>query len=79
MEVGKKHNIRVTCIQPGAVATELYDQISDPAVKAQMENLRNDMTFLEGDDIANTVLYALQAPGHVDLAEIFIMPTEQGW
>ncbi|OSQ42047.1 SDR family oxidoreductase [Thalassospira sp. MCCC 1A01428] len=79
MEVGKKHNIRVTCIQPGAVATELYDQISDPAVKAQMENLRNDMTFLEGDDIANTVLYAVQAPGHVDLAEIFIMPTEQGW
>ncbi|AUG52559.1 SDR family oxidoreductase [Thalassospira marina] len=79
MEVGKKHNIRVTCIQPGAVATELYEQISDPAIKAQMEDLRKEMTFLEGNDIANTILYAAQAPNHVDLAEIFIMPTQQSW
>lgn len=79
MEVGKKHNIRVTCIQPGAVATELYDQISDPTVKAQMEDLRKEMTFLEADDIADTVLYALRAPSHVDLAELFIMPTQQDW
>jgi NADP-dependent 3-hydroxy acid dehydrogenase YdfG len=27
MEVDQKHGIRVTCIQPGAVATKLYDHI----------------------------------------------------
>lgn len=79
MEIGKKHNIRVTCIQPGAVSTELYEQISDPVARQQMEDLRKQMTFLEGEDIANTILYALEAPAHVNMAEMFIMPTQQEW
>ena len=79
MEVGNKHNIRVTCIQPGAVSTELFEQISDLALRQQMEDLRKQMTFLEGEDIADALLYALQAPAHVDLAELFIMPTQQEW
>ncbi|MGO7273574.1 SDR family oxidoreductase, partial [Rhizobium ruizarguesonis] len=36
MEVGQKHNIRVTCFQPGAVATELYDHITEPGYMKQM-------------------------------------------
>ncbi len=79
MEVGNKHNIRVTCIQPGAVSTELFEQISNLALRQQMEDLRKQMTFLEGEDIADALLYALQAPAHVDLAELFIMPTQQEW
>ncbi|HBN51037.1 MULTISPECIES: SDR family oxidoreductase [Thalassospira] len=79
MEIGKKHNIRVTCIQPGAVSTELYEQISDPVARQQMEDLRTQMTFLEGDDIADTVLYALKAPTHMNMAEMFVMPTQQEW
>jgi NADP-dependent 3-hydroxy acid dehydrogenase YdfG len=39
MEVGQKHNIRVTCIQPGAVATELYDHITEPGYIKQMDDL----------------------------------------
>lgn len=79
MELGKKHNIRVTCVQPGAVDTELYEQISDPAARQQMEDLKGQMEFLKADDIADTVLFALQAPTHMDLAEIFVMPTQQSW
>ncbi|WP_239005649.1 MULTISPECIES: hypothetical protein [Enterobacter] len=26
-----------------------------------------------------SILYVLQAPEHVDVAELFIMPTEQPW
>ena len=48
MEVGQKHNIRVTCIQPGAVATELYDHITDPGYRQQMDDLAKQMTFLQG-------------------------------
>lgn len=79
IELGKKHNIRVTCVQPGAVETELYEQISDPAVRRQMEELKTQMEFLKADDIAETVLFALQSPAHMDIAEVFVMPTQQAW
>lgn len=79
MEVGKKHNIRVTCIQPGAVATELYDQITDAGYRKQMDDLATQMTFLKGADVADTILFAAKAPAHVNVAELFVLPIEQGW
>ena len=79
IELGKKHNIRVTCVQPGAVDTELYDQISDPVARQQMEDLKTQMEFLKAEDIAETVLFAVASPGHVDIAEVFVMPTQQAW
>ena len=79
MEVAPKYNIRVTCLQPGAVESELFEHISDQAYRQQMEGLKQQMTFLRADDIADSILYALNAPGHVDVAELFIMPTEQPW
>ncbi|MBM7046923.1 MULTISPECIES: SDR family oxidoreductase [Rhizobium] len=79
MEVGQKHNIRVTCIQPGAVATELYDHITDPGYIQQMDDLAKQMTFLQGADIGDTIVFAAQAPAHVDVAELFVLPVEQGW
>jgi NADP-dependent 3-hydroxy acid dehydrogenase YdfG len=79
MEVGQKHNIRVTCIQPGAVATELYDHITDPGYRQQMDDLATQMTFLRGEDIGDTIVFAAQAPAHVNLAELFVLPVEQGW
>jgi NADP-dependent 3-hydroxy acid dehydrogenase YdfG len=44
-----------------------------------MEGLKEQMTFLKSEDIGDAVVYALQAPAHVDFAEMFIMPTEQPW
>ncbi|HEV2505654.1 MAG TPA: SDR family oxidoreductase [Mesorhizobium sp.] len=79
MEVGPKHNIRVTCIQPGAVKSELYDHITDANYRKQMEDLASRMTFLEGEDIADTILFALKSPARMDVAELFVLPTEQGW
>jgi len=79
MEVGPKHGIRVTCIQPGAVATELYDHITDPGYRKQMDELSGQMTFLQGEDIGDTIVFAAQAPAHVDVAELFVLPVEQGW
>ena len=79
MEVGQKHNIRVTCIQPGAVATELYDHITDPGYRQQMDDLATEMTFLQGEDIGDTIVFAAQAPAHVNVAELFVLPVEQGW
>lgn len=79
MEIGPKHNIRVTCIQPGAVKSELYEQITDASYRKQMDDLAASMTYLEGEDIADTILFALKAPSRMDVAELFVLPTEQGW
>lgn len=79
MEVAPKHNIRVTCIQPGAVATELYEHITDAGYRKQMDDLAASMTFLQPKDIADTVVFAAKAPPHVDVAELFVLPTPQGW
>jgi NADP-dependent 3-hydroxy acid dehydrogenase YdfG len=79
LELSKKHNIRVTCVQPGAVESELFEHISDDGYRDQMEALKTQMEFLKADDIAETVLFALQAPAHVDIAEVFVMPTQQPW
>ncbi|MBJ7223967.1 MULTISPECIES: SDR family oxidoreductase [unclassified Brenneria] len=79
MEIGPKHNVRVTCIQPGAVKSELYEQITDANYRKQMDDLAASMTFLEGEDIADTILFALKAPEHMNVAELFVLPTEQGW
>jgi NADP-dependent 3-hydroxy acid dehydrogenase YdfG len=79
MEVGQKHNIRVTCIQPGAVATELYDHITDPGYRQQMDDLATQMTFLKAGDIGDTIVFAAAAPAHVNVAELFVLPVEQGW
>ncbi|PRD42599.1 oxidoreductase [Phyllobacterium phragmitis] len=79
MEIGPKHNIRVTCIQPGAVKSELYEQITDANYRQQMDDLAASMTYLEGEDIADTILFALKSPERMNVAELFVLPTEQGW
>lgn len=79
MEVGKQYGIRVTCLQPGAVESELFEHVSDAGYRQQMEGLKEQMTFLKAEDIGDAVVYALQAPAHVDLAEVFVMPTQQPW
>lgn len=77
MEVGKKHNIRVTCIQPGGVTTELPEQTTDPDKRRQLDAYRSQVRFLDPSDIADAVVFAAQAPAHVNVAELFILPIEQ--
>ncbi|PIP01380.1 oxidoreductase [Pleomorphomonas carboxyditropha] len=77
MEVGRKHNIRVTCIQPGGVTTELPEQTTDPDKRRQLDAYRSQVRFLDSSDIADAVVFAAQAPAHVNVAELFILPIEQ--
>lgn len=79
MELGQKHKIRVTCIQPGAVESELFEHISDRDYATTMESLKHELTFLKADDIASTVLFAIQQPAHINVAELFVLPTDQAW
>ncbi len=57
-------DIRVTLIEPGMVDTPFFDN----PVKEK---------GLKDEDIARTVLWALEQPAHVDVGEILVRPTSQ--
>lgn len=57
--------VRVTLIEPGRVDTDFW------------RNGKPDASFLQGDDVASAVMYALARPGHVAVDELPIRPTTQ--
>ena len=75
-EFSQRSNIRVTCIEPGVVATELTNTITDDNLKAFVESTKK-MEALQGEDIANAILYAVESPSHVNVNEILIRPVTQ--
>jgi NADP-dependent 3-hydroxy acid dehydrogenase YdfG len=75
-EVYQNH-IRVTVIEPGAVATELTEHITDPSAKKEIQEYVQAMTPLESEDIAAAVVYAVTQPQRVNVNEILIRPTDQ--
>jgi NADP-dependent 3-hydroxy acid dehydrogenase YdfG len=72
------NTIRVTVIAPGVVATELPDSITDEPTrtlsKQYYDGFRDPLT---GNDVAEAVLYAVEAPPHVDVNEILMRPVAQ--
>jgi hypothetical protein len=68
-------NIRVTNIEPGMVNTEfslvrLGDQKKADSVYAGMKPLT-------AEDIADTIVWTLERPKHVNIQELVIFPTDQ--
>uniref|UniRef100_H2YXV8 Dehydrogenase/reductase SDR family member 11 n=1 Tax=Ciona savignyi TaxID=51511 RepID=H2YXV8_CIOSA len=71
-----KSHIRSTSVSPGYVATEFaYRLYTGEPERA--DRLYNQMECLKAGDVADTVIYALSAPPHVDINEIIIRPVEQ--
>lgn len=75
-EFSVRSNIRVTSIEPGVVDTELNDSITDESLKGFVEGAKK-MEALRADDIAEAILYAVQAPPHANVNEILLRPTAQ--
>lgn len=69
-------NIRTTCIEPGAIDSELKHGSShgdsDKAVKELYENWA-----IPADSIARTVAFVIEQPADVDVNEIIVRPTRQ--
>jgi NADP-dependent 3-hydroxy acid dehydrogenase YdfG len=65
--------IRVTCIYPGVVESELADTITDPAAAELMRTYR--AIALKSDAIARAVRYAIEQPDDVDVSDIVVRPT----
>jgi clavulanate-9-aldehyde reducatase len=68
--------IRVTLIEPGAVATELPEH-NRPEVREAIRGFLADVVPLQAEDIAAGILYAIASPEHVAVNELLIRPSTQ--
>ncbi|WP_019009825.1 SDR family oxidoreductase [Deinococcus aquatilis] len=59
--------VRVTTIEPGRVETPFWAEGRKP----------QNAEFLQDDDVARAILYALEQPAHVAINELLIRPTTQ--
>jgi NADP-dependent 3-hydroxy acid dehydrogenase YdfG len=68
--------IRVTTVEPGAVATELAEH-NRPEVLEQIRTVFKEVERLSAEDIARAILYAIGQPPNVSVNEMLIRPTGQ--
>jgi len=69
-------DIRVTVIEPGAVATELTDHITDEATKQTTEDFYQRLA-VQPSDVADVIAFAVTRPRRLTLNEILLRPTAQ--
>jgi len=72
-----QRGVRIGLVEPGAVATELTDHITQPDAKAASVEMYTSMRALQADDVARAVLYLVTQPPHVAVNELLVRPTDQ--
>lgn len=70
------YGIKVTQVCPGAVETE-FSVVRFKGDKDRADKVYEGFTPLCADDVADAVCYAVQAPDHVDIQDLLIMPKAQ--
>ncbi|WP_330249814.1 SDR family oxidoreductase [Nocardia sp. NBC_00565] len=76
-ELGPR-GVRVKNIEPGFVETELGDGMQDAQQRAGLTQMLGDLEILGPGDIADAIAYAVAAPPRVNVAELIVVPTQQG-
>ena len=71
-----QHGVKVSTIDPGLVNTE-FSKVRFHGDQQRADSTYNGMRPLSADDVAATILYMAQAPAHVNLAEVLLLPTDQ--
>lgn len=77
LELGQRYGIRVTCIEPGAVATELPQAIADEEFQRATAGGFARVTPLTSEAVAEAIVYAVTAPEGASVNELLVMPTSQ--
>ena len=72
-----QRGVRVTLVEPGAVATELTDHITSEEARRGAQDFYASMRALQSEDIAAAVVYAVTQPDHVSVNEVLVRPTDQ--
>lgn len=71
-----QHGIKVTNIAPGAVETE-FSMVRFKGDEARADKVYAGFEPLRAEDIADSILYAVNAPPHVTIADITILASAQ--
>ena len=70
--------IRVTCVEPGFVDTELQGHNTNPVVVETLGKYKEQIgEVLKAEDIANAITYAVGQPPRVSVNEVMVRPTGQ--
>jgi NADP-dependent 3-hydroxy acid dehydrogenase YdfG len=73
---GELIGVRVTCVEPGFVETELQGHNRNPIVIERIEAMRERAgKVLAPGDIARAIVYAVGQPAHVAVNELLVRPT----
>jgi NADP-dependent 3-hydroxy acid dehydrogenase YdfG len=72
----KPYNIRTTIVCPGAVKTELLEQISEADIQKANKDYVGEVG-ISADSFARVVAFAISQPLDVDINEIIFRPTAQ--
>jgi NADP-dependent 3-hydroxy acid dehydrogenase YdfG len=73
-----KHGIKVSSVCPGAVDTE-FSLVRFKGDEGKAKQVYNGFTPLYARDIAETILFVLNRPKHVNIDDILVMPTDQAF
>jgi len=68
--------VRVSLIEPGAVATELQSHNRDE-IRKQIEKRFEQIEILQAEDVADAIAYVATRPPHVAVNELLIRPSGQ--
>jgi NADP-dependent 3-hydroxy acid dehydrogenase YdfG len=74
-EVTRRH-VRVTVIEPGAVATELATHLRPEVLEGMMATF-GQMEMLQSEDIAESIAFTVTRPRRMAVNEVLVRPTEQ--
>lgn len=71
-------NIRITSIEPGMCDTE-FSTVRFAGDKQKADEVYKGMQPLTAEDIANTILWAVTQPRHVNINRVEVMPVMQAF
>ena len=71
-----QHNIKVSVVSPGAADTE-FSLVRFKWDKDKADSVYEGFQPLQAEDIANSIYFMATQPAHVNIEEIFILPTAQ--
>lgn len=69
-------NIRVSLIEPGMVKTN-FSVVRFSGDQAKSDAVYDGVRYLTPKDIADTILYIVEAPDHINIQSLLIMPVDQ--
>jgi 3-hydroxy acid dehydrogenase / malonic semialdehyde reductase len=68
--------VRVTGIDPGLVETE-FSLVRFEGDRERAASVYDGMRPLQGEDVADVVVFAASRPAHVQIADVLVLPTDQ--